>query len=183
MQKIKIVQWVVSPRLILAVVLLVPWLTAPAFAAPGPGTCASDSVSRQLDFWLGCWKMADPGASGASSKVYLSLDKCVFIERWENGKGHVTDKTFAYSPDDQAWYGMFADNEGRAHLFTEGKVTSGKAEFRGQSRGPKGETVLNKLTVTPMPPNKLEETWEKSSDNGANWTTSYKAEYVRANSQ
>lgn len=29
-------------------------------------------------------------------------------------------------------------------------------------------------------PNKLQETWEKSTDNGANWSTVYRADYVRA---
>src|SRR5215469_2769108 len=183
MQGEKFVRLLKPKRLIIFIALLTTWLPATALAAPGPGTCASDSESRQLDFWLGTWTVANPGGSGGTSKVYLSLDKCVFVEHWENGKGHVTDKNFAYSPDDKAWYGWFADNQGRAHVFTDGKVTASKAEFRGPSRGPNGETVLNRLTVTRMPSNKLEESWEKSSDNGANWTTSYRAEYVRANSQ
>jgi hypothetical protein len=157
-------------------------LTAYAFGETGPGTCAAATESRQLDFWLGNWTMANAGASGGStSKVYLSLDKCVFVEHWESGKGHVTEKTFAYSPDDKNWYGMFADNEGRAHVFADGKVTSGSAEFHGQSRGPNGETVLNRLRVVKVSPNKLEETWEKSTDSGANWTMVYRAEYTRAN--
>lgn len=183
MQNNRIVRSLTSRSLM---VLLAIWLglTAFAFAAPGPGTCAADPESRQLDFWLGNWTMANPGASsGGTSKVYLSLDKCVFVEHWESGKGHVTEKTFAYSPDDKSWYGMFADNEGRAHIFGDGKVASGTAEFHGQSRGPHGEAVLNRLSVVRMAPNKVQETWEKSIDNGASWTTVYRAEYVRANSR
>ena len=151
--------------------------TASVVAGVDPGPCSSSSESRQLDFWLGDWVSADP-ASG-NSNVRLSLDKCLFIEHWDNGKGHVTDKMFAYSPENKNWYGMFADNEGRVHVFVEGKVGSGSGEFRGLSRGSYGEAVLNRLSVIRLAPNKLAETWEKSIDNGATWTTAYRAEYVR----
>jgi hypothetical protein len=88
---------------------------------------------------------------------------------------------FAYSPDDKTWYGMFADNEGRAHAFLNGTVASGTAEFHGTSRGPNGEEVLNKLRIVQIQPNGLVETWEKSTDHGVKWTTVYRAEYLRTN--
>ena len=146
-----------------------------AHAANPPGSCSAEAAVRQLDFWLGNWSSK---TGGGSSKVYVSLDKCLFTEHWDSGKGHVADKMFAYSPDDQRWYGMFADNQGRAHIFVNGRVESNKAEFHGTSRGPNGEAVLSKLTVL-RTANGFEETWEKSTDNGASWTTVYRAEYVR----
>jgi hypothetical protein len=124
--------------------------------------------------------MKSTDGSADNSKVTLSLDKCMFIEHWENGKGHVTEKMFAYSPEDKNWGGMFADNEGRVHVFLTGKVSPGTAEFHGPSRGPKGETELHNLKVVRTAPNRLEETWEKSLDNGATWTTVYRAGYSPA---
>jgi hypothetical protein len=41
--------------------------------------------------------------------------------------------------------------------------------------------VLNRLKVIRLAPNKVEETWEKSTDKGATWMTAYFAEYSRAN--
>jgi hypothetical protein len=61
--------------------------------------------------------MANAGVGSNSNKVYLSCDKCVFVEHWEDGKGHVTEKMRGYSPEEKTWYGMFADNEGRVHVF------------------------------------------------------------------
>lgn len=175
----------ISRRGLFVLVLIAGWLVlaVSASAATGPGTCATDSATRQLDYWVGNWSMTNPGASSstASSKVTLSFDKCVFVEHWDSGKGHVTEKTFAYSPDDKNWYGMFVDNEGRAHVFTQGKVTSGTAEFDGPSRGPSGEAVLNRLKVVRQGANKVEESWEKSTDNGTSWKLVYRAEYTRAN--
>ena len=75
---------------------------------------------------------------------------------------------------------MFADNEGRVHVFTSGKVASGSAEFEGKSRGPKGENVLNRVKIIRLNANKVEQNWEKSSDNGATWSVVFRGEYSRA---
>lgn len=141
--------------------------------------CARNSQARMLDYWLGNWTMGS-GAEKSVSKVSLSLDKCVFVEHWKNSKGHVTEKTFAYTPEENNWYGMFADNQGRVHVFLDGKVAPGMAEFHGPSRGPNGEAVLNRLKVIRVSADKLEEVWEKSTDRGSTWTTAYRADYSRA---
>src|SRR5690348_12474788 len=47
------------------------------------------------------------------------------------GEGHVGENLFAYSPDDKTWHGMFADNQGHTHIFVNGKVSAGAAEFDG----------------------------------------------------
>jgi|SRR5580704_5129362 hypothetical protein len=152
----------------------------PALAAVDSAPCSANSVTRQLDYWLGNWTVTYPGTSGSStSKVYLSLDQCLFIESWDNGKGHLGQNMFAYSPDDKAWYGMFADNQGRVHVFVDGKIASGSAEFNGPSRGSNGETVLNRVKIVGLAPDKVEQTWEKSTDKGGSWTTVFSGEYVR----
>jgi hypothetical protein len=155
-------------------------LAAPrAFSATEPGPCSANSDSRQLDFWLGDWTVTYPGMPGsAASKVYLDLDKCLLVESWDGGKGHSGKNMFAYSSDDKSWHGMFADNQGRVHLF-EGKVAPGSAEFSGTSRAPNGQTVLNKIKVVRVAANKVEQSWEKSTDNGATWTMEFHGEYSR----
>lgn len=159
-----------------------PAMTVHAFAAAGPGACAASTDSRQFDFWIGDWTIAAPGGSSSStSKVSLSLDQCLLMEKWDGGKGHSGENMFAYSADDKNWYGMFADNMGRAHVFTGGHVASGVAEFNGTNRGPHGEGVLDKVRVVRIAPNKVEQTWEKSTDNGATWTTVFRGEYTRSN--
>ena len=116
-----------------------------AFGATEPGTCTTNSDCRELDFWLGDWTVQYPGASfPSSSKVSLELDKCLLVESWDGGKGHRGKNMFAYSSDDKKWHGMFADNQGRVHVF-EGKVASGSAEFLGPSMSPDGKTVLNRI--------------------------------------
>jgi hypothetical protein len=150
-----------------------------AFGADAP-SCATNPTNRQLDFWLGDWVVGAPGAStNASSKVSLALDQCMVVETWDGGRGHSGQNVFAYSADDKNWHGFFADNQGRVHVFLDGKVASNAAEFSGPSLAPDGEIVLNRVTITRVGPDKVEQTWQKSSDNGATWSTAFRGEYSR----
>jgi hypothetical protein len=153
----------------------------PANAAADSAGCGASSESRLLDFWLGDWTVTFLGMSStAASNVSLSLDKCLLIEKWDGGKGHTGENFFAYSSDDKSWHGMFADNQGRVHVF-EGKVTSDVAEFYGPSRGSNGEAVLNKIRIVRVTKDKVEQSWEKSTDNGATWTAEFRGQYSRRN--
>jgi hypothetical protein len=150
-----------------------------AKAAPDSRACSANPEGRQLDFWIGDWTVTYPGMAGSSaSKVSLDLDKCMVIESWDGGKGRTGKNMFAYSADDQRWHGLFADNQGRVHVF-EGKVSAGLAEFTGPSRGAKGQTVLNRIKVVRVAADKVEQCWEKSTDNGATWTVEFHGEYSR----
>jgi hypothetical protein len=171
-------------RSVLLLVVIAGWfslLSTYAVAAVDPRACSSNPDSRQLDFWLGNWTVTYPGASAtSSSKVYLELDKCLIVESWEGGKSHSGKNMFAYSSDDKSWHGMFADNEGRVHIFG-GKIAPGSAEFLGPSTGPNDQAVLNRIRVVRVTPNEVEQTWEKSSDKGATWTMEFRGSYSRKN--
>jgi hypothetical protein len=150
-----------------------------AFGATEPGSCSTNSDSRRLDFWLGEWTVTYPGVTTPSlSNVSLELDKCLLVESWDGGRGHSGKNMFAYSSDDKSWHGMFADNQGRVHEF-KGKVEPGSAEFFGPSTSADGKTVLNRVQVIRMDADKVQQTWEKSSDNGATWTMEFRGEYSR----
>lgn len=171
------------PRIMPVVAGVAVWLcvAAPqAFAANDPASCSADAQSQQLDYWLGDWTVTSPGGSGSStSKVTLSLDKCVVVENWSDASGHAGESIFAYSADDKSWRGIFVDNQGRAHVFVDGKVADGTAEFYGPSSGAQGAAVLNRIRLVRLAPDKVEQTWQKSTDHGATWTTVFRGEYAR----
>jgi hypothetical protein len=171
-----------SPILV-AVAGLCISLMPKVYAASDSAPCSTNTESRQLDYWLGDWTIAGPGSSpSASSRVHLALDACLVIEDWDGGRGHKGENVFGYSADDNSWHGMFADNQGRVHVFVDGKVVSGSAEFSGPSRGPGGETVLNRIRIVRISPDKVEQIWEKSSDHGSTWTKEFSGEYARKKS-
>lgn len=155
----------------------------PAIAATDPVSCSADAQSQELNYWLGDWTVTSPGGSGSStSKVTLSLDKCVVVENWSDGSGHAGESIFAYSADDKSWRGIFVDNQGRAHVFVDGKVADGTAEFYGPSGGSQGGAVLNRIRLVRLARDKVEQTWQKSTDNGSTWTTVFRGEYSRKSS-
>lgn len=180
-------------------VISIPWSVAASafvFAAVGfgavpharaaviAGPCVSNPDNRALDFWLGDWSVAAPGsAPSAKSTVVLELDKCVVVERWDGGRGHTGENVLAYSADDQSWHGLFADNEGRVHLFFHGKASPGSVEFSAPSRGPKGETTLNRVTISRINADQVQQLWQKSSDEGKTWTTAFRGQYTRKQPQ
>lgn len=150
-----------------------------AFAAADSPSCSENPGARLFDFWLGDWVVTYPGASGGGiSKVSLALDKCLVIESWESGTGLKGENVFAYNSEDKHWQGLYADNHGRVHVFA-GNVTPGFAEFRGPSRGPNGVPILNRIKLVRLSKDKVEQSWEKSADNGKTWTTEFRGEYTR----
>jgi hypothetical protein len=150
-----------------------------SFAGQGSAGCAT-AEHHELDFWLGDWVISAPGATGSStSTVSFSLDECVVVEKWRDGENHKGENLFGYSADDKAWHGFFADNRGRVHVFVDGRVAAGVAEFRGPSTTEDGHTVVNRVRIILSQPIKVEQIWEKSTDNGATWTTAFRGEYTR----
>jgi hypothetical protein len=149
-------------------------------AAADSGKCAAVPASQALNYWLGDWTVTTPEEPGSStSKVSLLLDKCVVVENWKDGTGHSGENIFAYNLGEKSWRGMFVNDHGQAHVFVDGKVAAGTAEFDGPSRGPKGEMILNRIRLVRKTPNKVEQTWEQSTDNGNTWTMVFRGEYSR----
>jgi hypothetical protein len=170
----------VSCLLLIAVTGAGTSLKLRAFGATDAGPCSTNHEHRQLDYWLGNWNVVGPGAgANAVSRVHVTLDGCMIVESWDGGRGHTGENMFGYSADDKSWRGMFVDNQGRVHVFVDGKVASGSAEFSGPSQGSNGEAVLNRVRIVRISPDKVEQVWEKSSDNGTIWTIDFRGEYLR----
>jgi hypothetical protein len=184
------IHWVTGGRTILAkrgiafaiVALICGGLTARRVAAaPAAEPCAMNASARQLDFWVGDWKISDgENPATATSKVSLELGKCLVAENWSDPAGNRGENFFGYNLDDKTWGGMFADTRGQVHIFVRGTVANGKAVFYGPSRGPHGTPMLNRITIVRLGPGKVEQTWEKSGDNGATWQIEFRGEYLRA---
>jgi hypothetical protein len=154
-----------------------------AVSAADVGACAASAQSRQLNYWLGDWVVSYSGAPrGSASKVHLELDKCLYVENWQDGRGHKGENFLAFGADDQSWRGLFADNRGRLHIFTGGTVADGAAEFLGPGRGPNGESILNRVKLVRVNDKRLQQTWEKSADGGKTWTSEFTLDYSRNSS-
>jgi hypothetical protein len=154
--------------------------TLPLLAAVGSSPCAADSSARQLDFWLGDWSVGTTEAPNTGhSKVSLALDGCLVSETWaSDGTDHKGENVMAYNRDDKTWRGLFIDNRGRVHAL-RGVVTAMAVEFQGPSRDESGKMILTKVKIVRLSHDHVEQIWQKSSDNGASWTTDVRMQYAR----
>jgi hypothetical protein len=166
--------------LLLAATVIGATAATPARAAEEAHPCALSAPSRALDYWVGEWSVNVPGGGPSStSTVRLLLDQCVVVENWGDGHGHDGENIFGYSLGDRDWRGMFFDNHGHVHVFVSGKVADGTAEFLGPSVDEHGEAVLNRIRLVRLAPDRIEQTWEKSRDNGQTWNRQFRLEYTR----
>jgi hypothetical protein len=167
------------PFFVLALLLsLVP--AQRAVAADQVPSCAANAAAHQLDYWLGEWSVSSPGMAGKGhSSVHSALDQCLVIESWgSDTSNHRGENYLAYSADEKAWIGLFADNEGRVHPL-RGTVASGEAALLGPGYDESGAPVLKRVKVVRVNPDTVEQIWQKSEDHGLSWTTDFKMEYVR----
>ena len=164
--------------LITALACLTPLFSTAENSKP----CTKNAEAHQLDFWLGNWTIShNESANTARSRVYSSLDQCILIESWEGDGGHTGENVLAYNSEEKQWLLLFADNFGHAHVF-QGKAAPGMVEFSGTSHDSNGDAVLHKLKIVRKDANQVEQSWEKSSDNGTTWNTVFRGEYHRTHS-
>jgi hypothetical protein len=101
------------------------------------------------------------------------------VESWgSDTSNHRGENTLAYNAEDQTWYGLFVDNQGRVHALS-GTATPALAEFKGASRDETGKPILKGVKLVRTDANHVEQIWEKSSDNGALWVTEFTMNYER----
>lgn len=150
---------------------MIAWIALSVTLSAAP-PCATNPAVRGLDYWLGAWEIHASGGSG-TSRVSLSLDRCVFTETWTGAGNHRGENVLAYSVDDQTWRAFFADNHGRAHVFDRGRVAGDTAEFLSGA---------DRVRVIREGPSRVKQIWEKSTDQGATWKTVFEGDYTRRSS-
>jgi hypothetical protein len=60
-----------------------------------------------------------------------------------------------------------------------GTVAPGAVEFRGSGRDENDSPILKRVRIVQVNPDTVDQVWEKSANNGAQWTTEFKMEYIR----
>jgi hypothetical protein len=146
---------------------------------PPPSPCKSKPEYRQFDFWVGEWDVFNPqGKQAGTNSVQLILNDCVVFENW-TGAGGGSGKSFnAYNRAKGKWQQTWVDSTGGVLELT-GEYKDGEMRFEGESMGQGGKKLLNRLTFTKLPPDKVRQFWEQSADEGKTWTVAFDGTYVR----
>ncbi len=166
-------------RIIAAGILACGLLMATAQAARAEAACA-DARSRQFDFWLGGWEVSDAtsGRFVGSNNISAILDGCVLQESWRGRSGSAGTSLNFFDTDRQRWRQFWVWREGTT-LELEGEFRNGRMVLAGDSVGPEGKALKNRITWFANDDGTVRQTWEISSDGGASWRVEFDGIYRR----
>lgn len=163
--------------------LLVPAPAARAQDAPPelPRPCEESELHRQLDFWIGDWRvLGSDGQVLGTSHVRSRHGGCLVQEEWasERGGGSGLGMSFV-DGEDGRWRQVWVGSTGTVVRY-EGELRDGAMRFRGRSSSADGEVTLSRATLEPVEGGRVRQRIERSSDGGTTWTRYFEGTYVPA---
>lgn len=143
--------------------------------------CATDTMYRQFDFWIGNWEVYGPKGKAGDSKIERILDSCIILENWTSARAGYAGKSFnTYNAATGQWQQTWVDNAGGTTEFLRGHAEKDKMVFYAENvAGPKGKKFMRRLTFYKLSDDKVRQHGERSDDDGKTWTTEYDLEYRR----
>jgi hypothetical protein len=146
-----------------------------------PQNCASPE-SHQFDFWIGDWVVTDSAGKtvlGTEHNVAV-LGGCAIQENWHGSDGSEGTSLNAYIVTPKQWHQSWIAANGNL-LLLDGAFAGGKMVLQGASTSPKGP-IVNRITWTPLAPDRVRQTWDISTDGGKTWVHSFDGYYKRKTS-
>ncbi|HEX5707295.1 MAG TPA: tetratricopeptide repeat protein [Pyrinomonadaceae bacterium] len=140
--------------------------------------CAFQPEYRQFDFWVGEWDVTVSGQPAGTNSIQSIIDGCVIFENWA-GAGGGTGKSFNfYDPAIGKWRQVWVGSNGRAVDFF-GEYKDGQMRYTGESAGPNGAKIQQRMTFFNVAPGSVRQLWEQSTDGGKTWTVAFDGTYAR----
>jgi ketosteroid isomerase-like protein len=165
---------------------IISFISTQSFAQKSP--CETDSIYRQLDFWIGSWEVYDlKNNKAGDSKISSILNSCVIQEEWTSANklnGIIcSGKSFnTYNSVTKQWQQTWVDNLGGTNEYLIGKFDENKIEFTTASfQLSKDTTAIRRLTFYNQSSEKVRQHGEISK-NGGKWRTEYDLDYRRKKS-
>jgi hypothetical protein len=143
--------------------------------------CATDTMYRQFDFWIGEWEVFGPKGKAGTSRIERILDSCIILENWASARAGYSGKSFnTYNRSTKQWQQTWVDNSGGSTEYLRGHAEKDKMIFYADNnRGKDGKNFLRRLSFYKLGSDKVRQHGERSDDGGTTWTTEYDLEYRR----
>lgn len=149
----------------------------PADQPPPP---CSAPEHRQFDFWLGKWTAySAEGQKQGTNHLHKIVGECAMQENWQSARGAFKGTSYNfYEPRRKVWHQTWVDNGGGT-LLLEGGLIDGKMQLQGNRSSQEGETVIDRITWTPLDDGRVRQHWQSSADNGKTWSDVFDGFYQR----
>jgi len=158
-------------------------LILPVLSQEATNPCAR-AEQKQLDFWVGEWKLTWPGPRGelqhGSNSIRRVLGGCVVEENFSGGQTmHLRGKSLSLFDARQGkWKQTWVDNEG-GYLDFIGEFRDGKMILSREARDRHGKKLLQRMVFRNIRLDQLDWSWERSEDGGKSWTVVWPIHYDR----
>jgi len=152
-------------------------IASPAVAQTRPPACTS-AEHRQFDFWIGEWEVT--GAQGkvvGNNRITREFGGCALHERYDTGRGYSGASYNAWDGARRQWHQTWVDTGGQV-LKLDGGLVDGKMVLEGESPGPGGRAIRQRITWTPNPDGTVRQLWESTNAAGE-WTVAFDGLYRR----
>lgn len=136
---------------------------------------------RQFDFWLGEWDIVATNGGGplGRNSITREQDGCVVQERYSTAGFFTGMSMNFYDVTRQLWHQTWMSNQGGV-LYLEGRLNAdGAMELSDRGLPGAAAGVINRTIWAPLAEGGLRQHWERSTDDGATWTTVFDGRYVR----
>jgi hypothetical protein len=169
-----------QPLLALALAAIV-LATSAVLAQSEPRYGCDSPESRQLDFWVGEWRLAySQGGKEVTSRNRITkvLDGCAILEEFSGAPGTKLDGR-SYSTYDRAtrrWKQTWVDNTA-SYLEFDGATVDGNMAFV-RTFTKDGKTTHQRMVFRDVKPDSLTWLWQSSPD-GKAWSTQWEIAYNR----
>ena len=168
--------------LALAAALAASLAPAPAAAqeeaAPAALPCGDDPRHRQLDFWLGEWRVVgeDERPLG-TSRVTRRHGGCAVAEEWTSARPGVSGESLNYvDPSDGRWRQVWVGSGGFVIEY-QAELRDGAMHFQGRAAAPDGTVRLSRMVLEPIAEGRVRQRIDGSEDGGVTWTRDFEGLY------
>ena len=121
---------------------------------------------RQLDFWLGNWRVAAHGSELGRSEVRSDLNDCLIQEDFETTKGYRSRSYLYFDFVVERWFRTFADNQGTV-IELSGGLEGDAMIMTGEEVGPGGQIRRVRVTIAPEGTGGVRQIWEDPAGEGS----------------
>lgn len=138
--------------------------------------------SHSFDFWIGKWKIAYIDNKGdtlhGTNTILPTLDGQVIQENFVSDVGFKGTSISVYNPQTKMWNQAWADNSGGFFHFV-GDMDSGNPVFKTLPIQQNDKTKVQRMIFREITEHSLTWDWQKSEDNGQNWTLMWRIWYSK----
>ena len=137
------------------------------------------AAGKELDFWVGSWKVFVGKELAGTDTVVKSLDGFAITETWHGTRpGDEGMSLFYYMPAKKQWKQVWVTPYGAYKEKVSAPVKDG-IRFQGTAFGPKGRNVADRTTLTKLSGGRVRQVIERAADSKT-WKVGFDATYVKS---